>query len=235
MSTLYHIPMSDMGGLESFAPGEGQGVTPEALSEEAKQRFAAAGAALQNIAKEEKKAKRKDTGIADAILHFLNDDQKTHFSVLISRMAARNCPSIFLLSLLSLINDNCLRATLEYLQEKEEETEAAEEIAKGTQLLAPGTLSAKSNQSLVEWMTRLQVILAYEHTGILKAIQLDDSSLDTTLLQLTTFIMQDFFEAMQKPIDYDTASPLCANLLQILFEPYLKQEQLEEGKEDVSS
>ncbi|OGJ54992.1 hypothetical protein A3D11_02495 [Candidatus Peribacteria bacterium RIFCSPHIGHO2_02_FULL_49_16] len=208
--------MSENDGFESFAPGEGPGRSPEQLSEEAKQRFAAAGAALQQIAKEEKNIQKKDDGIVDAILQFLNDDQKTHLSVLISRLCARNCPSIFLLCILSLINQHALAAVQQYLQEKQDEVQIAKEHAKGAELLLPGTLDSKTNLALVEWINHLQVILSRETATI---------TLDHTLLQLSTFVLQEFLREHDMQIEYEKAAPLSASILQIIFEPFLKQEK----------
>src|SRR3989344_383470 len=101
--------MSEFGGSEIFPPGEGGSSAPEALSEAAKQRFAAAGAALKTFQREEKKSKKRDSRVARTIIQFLNDDRYAHLFVLISRLVARDCPSIFILSLLSLLNEDSLK------------------------------------------------------------------------------------------------------------------------------
>src|SRR3989338_9625015 len=98
--------MSEQGG-DLYTPGEGGAGVSEELSEEAKQRFAAAAAGLQQIRKEEKKAKKKDDQVARVIVHFLGSTQHTHFFVLISRLVARDCPSISF-SILSLIHEPSL-------------------------------------------------------------------------------------------------------------------------------
>jgi len=61
---------------------------------------------MVQIQKEEKKAKKKDDGVAQVILQFLTDDQRTHLATLIARLVALDCPSPFILSILSLINDD---------------------------------------------------------------------------------------------------------------------------------
>src|SRR3989338_6586098 len=99
--------MSEIGGIEIGSPSEGSGKAPEQLSEEAKQRFAAAAAAMKAIQREEKRSKKRDTRVARTIIQFLNDDRYAHLFVLISRLVARDCPSIFILSVPSLINDEC--------------------------------------------------------------------------------------------------------------------------------
>ncbi|NOS68014.1 MAG: hypothetical protein HOO67_06685, partial [Candidatus Peribacteraceae bacterium] len=121
--------MSEMGGLEIGVPGEGGSGAPEALSEEAKQRFAASGAAMAQIQREEKRSKKRDTRVAKTILQFLQDDRYTHLFVLISRLVARDCPSVLILSILSLINEDCRTVVKEYLEEtKQEMKEAATDL-----------------------------------------------------------------------------------------------------------
>src|SRR3989338_2538414 len=110
--------MSEFGGIDIGAPGEGiAGATdraapekrrpapPEQLSEEAKQRFAAAAAAMAQIRREEKRSKKRDDQVARVILQFLAQDSNTHLFLLISRLVARDCPSIFILSIISLIDE----------------------------------------------------------------------------------------------------------------------------------
>ena len=99
--------MFDVGGSESFVPSEGEGGMSEQASEAAKQRFAGTSAALQQIQHEEKKSRRRDDSVAQTILQFLTDAQRTHLATLISRLVALNCPSHFILAVLSLISPNC--------------------------------------------------------------------------------------------------------------------------------
>ena len=111
--------MSELGGSESFTPGEeGSGVS-EAAREQASQRFAASQQAAQQQQKDEKKAKKRDDGVAQVILQFLTDTQKTHLAILIARLVARDCPSPFILAVLSLINHRCAETVEEYLKERE--------------------------------------------------------------------------------------------------------------------
>src|SRR5687767_2547972 len=109
--------MSEMGGLEIGAPGEGQSGAPEQLSEQAKQRFAAAAAAMIQIQREEKKSKKRDSRVAKTILQFLQDDKYTHLFVFISRLVAPDFPSVFILAILSLVNEECRTVVKQYLQE----------------------------------------------------------------------------------------------------------------------
>lgn len=212
--------MSDVGGPESLRPGEGGSGVSEELSEEAKQRFAAAGAALQQIYREERKAKRRDHSVADIILQFLNDDQRAHLSTLVAQLCAKNCPSPFLLAILSLISEPCLAVLQEYLREAEEKA-LGSTVALETALTAHQSLDQETNRTLIEWITRLQIVLSLEHTSILPSIRQADGAIDLSLLQLTTFVVQEFFGAKGKQAEYERTRQLSAGILQMLLEPFL--------------
>src|SRR3989338_358230 len=217
--------MSEFGGPDILGPGEGGSSAPEALSEEAKQRFAAAAAGMKAIQREEKKSKKRDARVAKTIIQFLNDDRYTHLFVLISRLVARDCPSIFILAILSLINDECLNVVQEYLKETEGET-PEDAVHEDTQLATTGSLDPKANGILVEWITRMQLVLALDPEKILTRLMVDEHNIDGTVLQLTTFVLEEFFRSPaggRREIPFDKLHPLTASILQTVFEPFLDQ------------
>ena len=211
----YYVPMPD--DFELFAPDEGMGNISEGLSENAKQHFAAAAQAMQQLRKEEKRAKKKDDQVAKTIIQFLNDDSYSHLFILISKLVARNCPSIFILGILSLINEDCLNAVREYLKEHEDATahDTVESIIQGKEI------EAKANRQLIDWITRLQMILTHDAERILESLLLDDKHIDGSVLQLTTFVIQEFFRKEDKELPFEKAQPLTSSILQTVFEPFL--------------
>lgn len=219
---LYYSAMSEFGGPESFAPGEGSAGAPEQLSEEAKQRFAAAAAAMQAIRREEKKSKKRDDRVARTIILFLGDDRYTHLFVLISRLVARDCPSIFILSILSLIDDGCLAVTKEYLEERAPEVPPSPDT-EGVSLMKTGSLDADTNRLLMEWIARMQLVFALESELILTALMLDEKNMDGTVLQLATFVLSEFFQNRKRSeVPFEKLHPLTASILQTIFEPFLE-------------
>lgn len=215
--------MSEFGGLESAAPGEGASGAPEQLSEEAKQRFAAAAAAMKAIQREEKRSKKGDSRVARTIVQFLSDERYTHLFVLISRLVARDCPSIFILTILSLISDDCLVVVQDYLSEMGQKS-AKETIDESLRLMQTDAVGAVANSTLMEWMTRMQMVLALETLPILKQIMLDEQNIDGTVLQLATFVLQEFFASEmggKKTFPFETLHSLTANILQAVFEPFM--------------
>ncbi|MBU0458002.1 hypothetical protein KJ652_00350 [Patescibacteria group bacterium] len=226
--------MSDIGGPESFSPDEGVGGVSEVLSEEAKQRFAGAAAAMQQIKKEEKQSKKRDDQVANAIIQFLGSDDHAHLFVLISRLVARDCPSIFILSILSLINDECLKTVQEYLKEIAEKT-AEETVDESMALTKTGELDPETNKALVSWITRMQMVLSISPEAILLKLMIDEKNIDGTVLQLTTFVLQEFFEKRKKALPFEKLQPLTAGILQAVLQPFMESvkkallEQAEEG------
>ncbi len=214
--------MSETGGLDIGAPGESATGAPEQLSEEARQRFAAAGAAMMAIQREEKRSKKRDSRVAKTIIQFLNDDRYAHLFVLISRLVARDCPSIFILAVLSLINDECKSVVQEYLKEESQKT-SEETVAESLQVL-PGAMGAEANKVLVEWITRMQMVMALDAQAILLKLMLDETNIDGTVLQLTTFVLQEFFRSPvggKRDIPFENLHGLAASTLQTVFEPFL--------------
>ncbi|MEK7590627.1 MAG: hypothetical protein AAB489_00245 [Patescibacteria group bacterium] len=213
--------MSEFGGSEIFTPGEGGGAAPEALSEEARQRFAAAAAAMKAIQREEKKSKKRDSRVARTIIQFLNDDRYTHLFVLISRLVARNCPSIFILSILSLINEECHIVVEEYLKEDAAENNAVQDI----HLKPSRGIEDHGNRTLIEWITRMQTVLSIDPRTILLTLMVDEKNIDGTVLQLTTFVLEEFFRSKaggHSHIPFEKLHPLTASILQTVFEPFLE-------------
>ncbi|MDD5102847.1 MAG: hypothetical protein PHX93_00435 [Candidatus Peribacteraceae bacterium] len=212
--------MSEFGGPEIGAPGEGGAGSTEALSEEAKQRFAAAAAGMQQIRREEKKSKRRDDQVAKAIVQFLDEADHAHLFVLISRLVARDCPSIFILAILSLIHQGCRETVKEYLSEilneiPEPDLSASSALTKG------GTIGMEEGQILIHWITRLQTVLSLDVAGILLKLMVDEKHIDGTILQLTTFVLQEFFHAQKKEVPFEKLQPLTASILQTVFEPFI--------------
>lgn len=213
--------MSDFGDFELGPPQEGGEGATEGLSEEAKQRFAAAAAAMQQLRRDEKRAKKKDDQVAKTILQFLNDDQHAHLFKLIARLVSRNCPSIFILAILSLINEGCLKAVQEYFEEHQEK-DAHQAVNESMNLIEGKDLHEHTNHALVEWITRLQMVLSHEAEAILDSLLVDEKHLDGAVLQLTIFVLQEFFKTHEKrDLPYEKAQPLTASILQVVFEPFL--------------
>lgn len=206
-------------GPEGAAPNEGGGgAASEQASEQARERFASSQAAGAQAQKDEQKSRKRDDGVAQVILQFLTDVQRTHFAVLIARLVSRDCPSIFLLSLLSLINKQCETAVEEYLREQNEQNDTT------TVPTVPSdtALSPQANEALAHWIVRTERVMMVDQDTILRTLIVDDSNIDGTILQLTTFVLQDFLSEQGKNATFDTLQTLSAGILQTLFRPAMQ-------------
>lgn len=218
----YTRVMSETGGIDIGSPSEGGSGAPEQLSESAKQRFAAAGAQMAAAKREEKRSRKRDTKVAKTILQFLNDDRYAHLFVLISRLVARDCPSIFILGVLALINEEAKTVVHEYMAEEGQESneKAVQEQIQATQAKVDPTL----NRLLVEWITLLQMVLALDPQGILNKLMVDEANIDGTILQLASFVLQEFFRSEaggRREAPFPSLQTLAVNILQTVFEPFL--------------
>lgn len=223
--------MSDGAPSEALSPDEGVGGSPEQLTEAAKKRFAGTGIALKQIKKEEQRSKKRDTGVAQTIAKFLTDDQRAHLSVLIARLVARNCPSSFILALLALINASCLQKAEEFFEEAHKKTldATAEE---NVPVIAKGSLSREANRSLVMWVTRLQSMLAIESNEIIASLLIDEKNMDGTVLQLTAFILQEFFAKQNIRPTFEELHALSGNILHAVFAPFIQKKTKLKKAED---
>jgi hypothetical protein len=220
--------MSETGGLDIGAPQEDGGQASEGLSEEARARFTAAAAAGQQTKKDEKKAKKRDDGVAQMILKFLTDEQRTHLATLISRLVARDCPSPFLLAVLSLINAECRTVVRDYLADKGIAEDQALESQRG--IVAPGQLDVERNREMADWLARMELVLQTDPTEILRSLLLDQGNLDGTILQLVTFVLQEFLQKNGQNADFEKLQVLSASILQSLFTPYMHLAPLPEAE-----
>jgi len=215
--------MSELGGLDIGAPGEGASSAPEQLSEEAKAKFAAAAAGLKAIQREEKKSKKRDDKVVQTIMKFLSDDSHAKFFVLISRLVARDCPSIFILSILSLIDQDSAAVVEDFAQEHSLALPKANEGQ--FPVLSSTSLDAPSQAELVLWVTRMQLVLSVQAKEVLRRLMLDEGSLDGTVLQLSTFTFQEFFKSKHegKSPAFEQLYPVAGAILQSVFEPFMDQ------------
>lgn len=208
--------MDEMGGLDIGVPSEGEGGVSEAAREQAQQRFAGTQAALQQLKRDEKKSKKRDDGVAQAILQFLTDSQRTHLATLISRLVSINCPSPFILSILSLINDTCKTSVEEYLRDKNVDLP---QIAGGSTAVLPAdtALDAETNDRLAAWIEYMELTLRSDDEAIMKAIVVDDANIDGTVLQLATFVLEEFLASYGKKPAFEQLQKLSAHILQSIF------------------
>jgi hypothetical protein len=210
--------MSEFGGSEMMGPGEGGSSAPEQLSEEAKQRFAAAARAMQQIQREEKRARKRDDQVARTIMQFLGQDEYMHLFQLIAKLVARDCPSIFILAVISLIHKGCREAVEEYLQDARKDIDLSDNRDMS---ITSANLPEDMNKILIIWISRLQLVVSLDPTTIIDKLLVDEHNLDGTILQLSSFVVNEFFSSYQRSIPFESLQSLTASILQTVFEPFV--------------
>lgn len=229
--------MAEFGGLESFTPGEDGGKVSEGVSEAAKERFAEELRKTKQSAKDEKKARKRDDRVATTIRQFLADEKYAHLFQLISHLSARDCPSVFILALLSLIHTEALEAIEEFISEHKLIIEKPN--IHSLHLKNHEKLSPEIQEALLLWSVRLELVMTTDAEKILTRLMVDENNIDGALLQFTTFILVDFFAQHEREAAYEDLQPLTVKILQDLIEPYMglmhehfeKLRSADEGKE----
>lgn len=230
--------MSEIGGMESFTPGEGGGGASEQVSEAAKQRFAQSQQQARQAAKDEKKSKRRDDRVATTIREFMANPAYSHLFQLISRLSARDCPSIFILCILSLIHEPSKQAVEEFIAEKE----LLVEVPTDFQASDSTSMEPQAKAKILLWTTQLELVLSLDAVKILAPLMLDETNMEGTVLQLVTFVLIDFMKTTGKSVAYEALQPLTIKILQDLLEPHMeemsayfqsKREEVQGKEEDV--
>ena len=98
---------------------------------------------------------------------------------------------------------------------------STDEVEESIQLTEDGQFSDETNRTLVEWITRMQMVLAVEPEKILLKLMVDEGNIDGTVLQLATFVMKDYLAGKDMKTPFEKIQPLTANILQAVFEPFL--------------
>lgn len=211
--------MSELGPIESLGPEEGGGESGSLnqVSESAKERFRAAQAAIKRIREEEKRARKRDDQVAQTIIRFLQDDRYAHLFQLVAQLVARDCPSNFILAILSLVSSDAKSAVDELLNEH---NVVADENALVPQLLAEKKDSPLSRE-LAAWIARLKGVMTIDARSILLKLLVDEHNIDGSVLQLTTFVFMDHLASREQDVPYEEAQPMSIAMLQHVLEPFL--------------
>jgi hypothetical protein len=209
--------MSELGSIDFGDAQGGVSSSAEGLSEEAVARLQANAAAIAAIRKQEKQTKKGDDAVVSLLLQFLNDAHYSHLFTLIARLIARNCPSIFILSIIALVH-TLAAEEVERVLDRHFATETRKGI---TETALSQMQDLIVNERIVEWLTSVQMILSLNPDGIIRSLLLDEKNIDGSVLQLTAFIMADYFALQQKAVTYEQVQPVAMQLLQSILAPYI--------------
>ena len=206
------------GAAESSSAGEGGGSASEQASEKAREQFRDASAQSKQQAKDERKARHRDDRVAQTIKDFMSDEQYAHFFQLISRLAARDCPSVFILALLSLIHNGAREAVEEYIVEQKIVLNVPNEPSS---MDNDNGLSSPTKEEIVLWISRLSLVMSIDTEQVLSRLMVDENNIDGTVLQLATFVLVEFFMQHKRPVPFEELQPMTVKILQDVIEPHM--------------
>ena len=127
---------------------------------------------------------------------------------------------VFILAIVSLIHEAAKTEVNGYIAESYEPNTLAQ-INANMPALQNNAATGATNTELIEWITRIQMTIALDADSILKRLLIDESNIDGALLQLTSFVIQEFFTMQQKKIDFKAVQPLAGQILQTVLAPHI--------------
>jgi hypothetical protein len=150
----------------------------------------------------------------------MENEKYAHLFPLVSRLAAFDCPSVFILAILSLIHQESLEAVEEYIREHGVviQTPDMQSLAFGEQ----NKLSPAIQEKLIAWSSRLELVMNIDAEKVLTSLMVDEGNIDGSVLQITTFVLVDFFNGVSHPVPYEKLQPLTVKILQDIVEPHVE-------------
>ena len=83
------------------------------------------------------------------------------------------------------------------------------------------------------------MVLSVSEGKIIARLMIDEKNVDGSVLQLATFVLQDFFEGRKKSMPFEKLQPLTGSILQAVLQPFMKEarkvlaEQQAEEEDDI--
>ena len=228
--------MAEAGDFELFgapAAKEQDEKSDERFREEMKR----AQKAMQQLQKEEGKARAHDDKLAQIIVHFLSQQSGggTDFFLLISRCVAQDIPSELIIAVLSLIDRDA----------SEEIESILKEAKKDTALIVPQykdvhVLNAAQKLAIDKWIKNITTAAAHKphrtlDSVLIKSVARNSKELikeiSPPFVQLSAFIMRNYLAMQETHVDVQTLRDFMENvyfkMLQDLEEMMQGQKKLE--------
>lgn len=194
--------MAEAGDFELFSAPAAQ-EHDEKSDEQFHEDMKRAQQALQQLYKEEGKARTHDNRLAQIIVQFLMGAGGNDLFLLISRCVAQDIPSELIIAVLSLVDR----------QASEEIVNILKEVKASTALVVPQyqhvhTFTPAQKQAIDEWIRHISIAASHKPHRTLDSLLIKSVSKDTRELvieisppfvQLSAFILRDFL-AMQNTL-----------------------------------
>ncbi len=185
--------MSEQNDFELFsgpAPSEKKEMSDEKFQEEMKK----TQKAMQDLKREEGKAKANDDNLAAIIVQFLGQPENTDLFLLISRTVAQNIPSELIIAVLSLIDKRSLEEVKGLLEGAKGKSgrEGHEMIVHQNANFE--SLSPHHKKAIDKWIGNISEVAAKKPHRVLDTVVIPgpERVLSPVLVQLSAFILRNF-------------------------------------------
>jgi hypothetical protein len=179
----------------------------EKSDEKFREKYRQAQAQIKKIKREESSKKKDDNSLADAIIRFLGQPNRSGFFILISRLVAANVPSDLILAIISLIDPPS-------------EKLITEKFGRISQKFPVPRINfeTKKEDEIGSWGRRILAVAFLEPERILKTVLLEED-LRVEVLQLSAFVLREFL-GDERSDDFEDLKVFCVQfwetILQIL-------------------
>lgn len=224
-----------MSDFEIFGGIEDTGGVDEASFEKFKERVKAAQAQIKALQKGEQKVRKKEEKLIKILLRFVKNHQKKDIMLLIARLLEQNIPSIFILSIVLLGNEDVLN------EEESKTFLTAPESSKEVEEMSLSTmdkdqlLPVKLKVRIDEWLKSI-MSSALENPHKLLLTSLDsDKQIILPLIQLCAFILRDYLVQNSEEANYedlkDFSQFFLSGIMEKVADKVANQKELKDNEE----
>ena len=213
--------------------GSQDAISGEALEKLAEQ-LRENSAHIKALRKEEKKQRAKDNKLVTILMRFVKSCKRDDLVALIARLLSDNVPASFILAIILLGNDDIqaelgiklqLPAGIDFNQDHELQ-EFDEEHKKP--IISP------AQKIILNIWTESIIMSALENPyKILRTVRDPEEKVKSSAIQLTAFIIRDYFEQEKIEMEFEQIKPFAEITLNRVFvevSKRLAQKQIEEGE-----
>lgn len=207
--------MSETGDFELFsAPAAKE--TDEKADEAFREQMKQAQQAMQQLQKEEGKARANDDKLAQIIVQFLSRAGGTELFLLISRCVAQNIPSELIIAVLALVDVQASQEIVNILKEAKITSGLVVPSSKDVQALSP-----LQKQAVDEWIRNINIAAAHKphrtlDTVLIKSVVKNTGEIvkeiSPPFVQLSAFIMRDYLAMQSTVMDFQILRDFLENI-----------------------
>lgn len=221
-----------MSDFELFGGVEDTGKVDAASFEKFKERIKAAQAQIKALQKGEQKVRAKEEKLIKILTRFVKNHQKKDIMLLIARLLEENLPSIFILQIVLLGNEDVLEGDEKNLLLSAVHLEAADTTAI-SKFDTSEILPLKLKIRIDEWVKHILSAALENPHKLLKTAYTQDDKIKLPLVQLCAFILRDYLEDNNEKAEYEGLKEFSTFFISgILQQVKQKLEKMKEIKGD---